>query len=86
MLYKYEFDSQTDYNNLIAKNENKFLIEVHYLIEGNYLVFSSEKPIELQIAELENTQKQQDQAMLETSLQLAMLTNNLVQGGSKNDL
>lgn len=86
MKYTFSFVTDKEKNYIIEQNMDKRLIEIKYLTEGNFLVFIDEKPIELRIAELENAQKQQDKIMLETSLQLAMLTNNLVQGGSKNDL
>lgn len=87
MKYTFSFVTDKEKNYIIEQNMDKRLIEIKYLTEGNFLVFIDEKPIELRISELENAQKQQDQAMLETSLQLAMLeTNNYNLGGSKNDL
>lgn len=79
MNHTFEFRTDEEKENIISQNNNKFLIEINYLITGNTLVFSDKKPIELRIAELENAQKQQDQITLDNAMKLAMLeTNNII--------
>lgn len=76
MKYIFGFKTDEEKENIINQNKNKFLIGINYLITGNTLVFTDEKPIELRIAELENAQKQQDKIMLESIYKIELLESN----------
>jgi len=51
MIYKIQYDTQEDMERIIEEQSDKFLIEVHNLIDGNFLVFSdtAPKPVEPQV-------------------------------------
>lgn len=46
MLYKYSFSNDSEKEQLIQANSDKFLIEEQNITEGNFLVFSDEPPQE----------------------------------------
>lgn len=55
MIYKYQFQNETEKQNIIKTNKNKILIEEDNITEGNFLIFSDTKPIEMQLKELKET-------------------------------
>jgi hypothetical protein len=51
MTYKIQYETPEDMERIIEENSDKFLTEVHNLLDGNFLVFSdtAPKPVEPQI-------------------------------------
>ncbi|KQY91634.1 hypothetical protein ASD24_23150 [Paenibacillus sp. Root52] len=44
MNYVFQFNSSDERDNLIIEHDDKFLIEERNITEGNFLVFSDERP------------------------------------------
>lgn len=63
MLYTFQYRTEQEKQSILKQNANKSLIEEKNLIEGNFLVFSDTKPIEIQVGQL-----QQDNLVLMDAL------------------
>ena len=48
MIYKFEFNSKEEKNEIEKNNSDKYLIEVQYLVDGNFLIYTDE-PSDLKI-------------------------------------
>lgn len=57
MNFKFQYKTVDERNEIISENNDKFLIEEQNLFEGNFLVFSDIKPIDLIINEIEKNQR-----------------------------
>lgn len=57
MIKKIEYDTEQARQNIIADNANLILIEEQNITEGNFLIFTDEKPLENQIADLQDNQQ-----------------------------
>lgn len=44
MIYKFQYLNEQEREQIISDNADKFLIEVHNLVDGNFLVFTDEAP------------------------------------------
>lgn len=44
MTYSFQYQNDTDKQNIVNENSNKFLIEVKNLFTGNFLIFSDVQP------------------------------------------
>jgi len=55
MQYKFEYTDVNTRELLINSNSTKVLIEEQMITEGNFLIFSDEKPLVGQLQELNNT-------------------------------
>ena len=53
MLLTVEFNNEQEKEEIINKNLDKYLIEVKYLLDGNFLVFSNKPTLENKISILE---------------------------------
>lgn len=53
MNYEFEYSSETERNQIITNNSDKFLVAEKNLVTGNYLVFSDVSPIEEQVKQLQ---------------------------------
>lgn len=40
-MLKCEFKSQTEYDSLVEQHKDCFLVEVQYLLDGNFMIFAS---------------------------------------------
>ncbi|MGL5718839.1 MAG: hypothetical protein ACRCX2_37905 [Paraclostridium sp.] len=47
MLYKYEFSNEEEREIIISKNTDKYLICEDRIIEGNFLIYSDIKTVEI---------------------------------------
>lgn len=63
MQYKIQYTNEIDRQLKIDANKDKVLIEEQNITEGNFLIFSNTKPLEIQIADL-----QQDNLILMDAL------------------
>lgn len=54
MIIKIEYITNEDRQNILESNKDKYLVEEQNVIEGNFLIFNSEKPLIEQITSLEN--------------------------------
>lgn len=50
-----QYDSLDERNIIIDENKNLLLIEEKNITEGNFLIFSDIKPLEVQLQDLNNT-------------------------------
>ena len=57
MNFKFQYKNETDRNEIIEKNSDKYLIEEQNLFEGNFLVFSDIKPLEFIVEEMDKNQR-----------------------------
>ena len=55
MEYSYQFNDDANKQTIIGNNTDKFLILEKRHIEGNFLVFSDVRPLEVQLNDLNNT-------------------------------
>jgi hypothetical protein len=49
---KVQYNTDTDRQNVLDANKDKFLIEEQNITEGNFLIFTDEKPITQEITDL----------------------------------
>lgn len=56
MTYKYQFTDSASKQTIINAHKDKILIEEQNITEGNFLIFSDEKPIEYQVKDLQTNQ------------------------------
>lgn len=54
MIYKYQYTDSEDRQTILNSNSNKILIEDQNIFEGNFLIFSDVKPLEMQLNEIKN--------------------------------
>lgn len=47
-----QYNTDTDRQNVLDANKDKFLIEEQNITEGNFLIFTDEKPITQEITDL----------------------------------
>lgn len=52
MKFKYEYFNDEDRQSIIVKNSDKYIIEEQNITEGNFLIFTDVKPIEIEVKEL----------------------------------
>ena len=52
MKFKYEYFNDEDRQSVIVKNSDKYIIEEQNITEGNFLIFTDVKPIEIEVKEL----------------------------------
>lgn len=52
MEVKVQYNTDTDRQNVLDANKDKFLIEEQNITEGNFLIFTDEKPITQEITDL----------------------------------
>lgn len=65
MNLKFEYATEEERDRLIEENKSLYLIEDQILLSGKFLIFTDEKPIELEIKELKQKTELQDSAMQE---------------------
>lgn len=73
MRYKYYFETEEDRKSLVKKYSNLFLVEVQYLNEGNFLIFSEEKPKERPLSTQEKLSEQINQLRENSLITMAAL-------------
>ncbi|WP_373845283.1 hypothetical protein [Clostridium sp.] len=56
MTYTCEYTTQEGRTNILAQHKDKILIEEKNIKEGNFLIFSDVKPLENQVADLQQNQ------------------------------
>lgn len=54
MKYIYEYENTTQRTNIISNNKDKYLIEERNVIDGNFLIFSTTKPLIEELEEIKN--------------------------------
>lgn len=57
MEFKYQYKDENERNYLLESNKGKYLVSEQILFEGNFLVFSDVKPVEVEIEELKQENK-----------------------------
>lgn len=93
MITKIQFFSDEEMKNIIESQRDKYLVCISYLKDGNYLTFSSEKPIDgelelncikdkIDILEAEKEKlleitKEQDKLLVDNTYKISMLEMNL---------
>lgn len=65
MKYTFEYANQEDRETIINNNQDKYLIEEKNIKEGNFLIFTDAKPIELEIENIKQKQSIQDSVIEE---------------------
>lgn len=65
MEYIFEYFSKDERQLLIESNSHKYLIKEKNIREGNFLIFTDVKPIEIELEELRNKVATQDTVMEE---------------------
>lgn len=56
MLIKIQYANESERNRIIELNLDKFLVEEQNIVEGNFFIFSDVKPLENQVADLQDNQ------------------------------
>lgn len=81
MIYKFEFNSKEEKNEIEKNNSDKYLIEVQYLVDGNFLIYTDE-PSDLKIMqekisilEAENEKLKVEQGQQNEEILINMLAN-----------
>lgn len=71
MLYKFEYKDLEERELIVSQNTDKYLIEEQNIIDGNFLIFSNEKPKPIEIIptpeELLNTEVKELKARLDST-------------------
>ena len=49
MYHKIQYETPAEKETLLRENESKYLIEEQNLFDGNFLIFSEERPVDPQI-------------------------------------
>ena len=52
MLYKHQYSNAEEREDIINQNASKFLLEEQNITEGNFLIFSDEATLEIEILQL----------------------------------
>ena len=80
MNFKYKFTTEEEKQEIINNNPNKYLVGEHYLEEGNFLIFSDIKTIEIlqkeqgnKISILTQQMEQQEEIIASLTYELMML-------------
>ncbi len=55
MIYKFQYQNSETRQIIITTNNDLTLIEDQVITEGNFLIFSDVKPLEMQLQDLNNT-------------------------------
>lgn len=55
MKFTFEYETQEERRNIINSNLEKYLVEEKNIREGNFLIFTDIKPLELEVQELKET-------------------------------
>ena len=55
MIYKFQYTDQVSRQAILSANSDKTLTEEQNITEGNFLIFSDVKPLEMQLTDLNNT-------------------------------
>lgn len=84
MIYKFQFNTESEKEEIINKNKDKFIIEINYLKDGNFIFFSNENTLEIKIDILEAEKeklleitKEQDKLLVDNTYKISMLEMNL---------
>ncbi len=64
MLYTFEYTTQEERTGILENNQDKYLIEERNIREGNFLIFTDVKPIEMEIEDLKGRQNTTDNTIL----------------------
>lgn len=64
MINKLEYTTQEERTSILENNQDKYLIEERNIREGNFLIFTDVKPIELEIEDLKGRQDITDNTIL----------------------
>lgn len=73
MIYKYEYTTQEERTSILESNQDKYLIEEKNIREGNFLVFTDVKPLEVEITELKTSNEELSNYMLDVDMRLVMM-------------
>lgn len=76
MLYKYQYETEEEKQDILSANTDKRLIEVQNITEGNFLIFS-DQPIEKEVVYI-NVPQNEIEALKQSIAELTLL---LVQMG-----
>lgn len=52
MIYTFEYRDDVERDKIIADNSAKYLIEERNIKEGNFLLFTDSKPVDIEVREL----------------------------------
>lgn len=66
MRYTFEYTNDEERENIIKANKSKYLIEERNISNGNFLVFTSVKPLEVEVGELKQEKSTLQLALAET--------------------
>lgn len=64
MKYTFEYTTQEERTDIINSNQGKYLIEERNIREGNFLIFTDVKPLEVEVQELNNRTQATEDALL----------------------
>lgn len=64
MEYVFQYNDETERNSLLETNKDKYLIAEKNITEGNFLIFTDVKPIEIGMKELEQRTTATEDALL----------------------
>ena len=67
MLYKYEYKTNEERDNIISQNIDKILIEEQNITEGNFLIFTDIEVVKTDIELLQNRVNNLEMLILEMS-------------------
>lgn len=81
MNYKFQYNDLNERESAINNNLDKFLIEEQNIEEGNFLIFSSNKPLSVEVAELKEKQVLSNQLVADNSLAQQELLELLIDMG-----
>lgn len=73
MKYAFEYTTEQERENIINSNTDKYLIEEKNIREGNFLVFTDVKPLEVEITELKTSNEELSNYMLDVDMRLVMM-------------
>ena len=85
MIFKFEYKNITDRAAILKEHSDKFLIKEQNLIEGNYLIFSDEQPIDNQVKQLQKVNDELMQMNLIALEGVAILNEEVQQIKNKNE-
>lgn len=73
MLHKFQYDSETERNIIIASNSDKWLVEEQNIVEGNFLIFTDVKP---SLSEIEEIKQRVD--LTEEAIDFLLMTGGMM--------
>lgn len=70
MIYNHEYTTQEERENIINSNTDKYLIEERNIKEGNFLIFTDVKPIEIEVQETKERLTSTENTLIELLMEV----------------